>query len=251
MHKTVVALLVGVAIADGAIGSVDDKVVRYFPEWAADSRGAITIRDLLTMSSGLEQYPFSLNPFAGKSAFRFLFAGDRERVALTTVQRWQPQATYDYNDINAQLLGLLLERATGMRYRDYLQEKLWQPMGGQAAQVWLDHEQGLAMTACCLLAPAQDWARIGLLMKNGGELNGKQIIPRDWITAMLTPSTLNSSYGYFTWLGKDLKAFADQKIADKPGAYEYWQSEAFAVDDLFYCWAIAGSGFMSPLNMIW
>ena len=240
MHQTVLALLLGVAISEGDIGSVDDPMVRYFPEWAADSRGRITIRDLLTMSSGLESYNKSLNPFSMKSYLRLLFAGDRHRLVMATVQREQPQVAFANNQINAQLLGLLLERATGQRYRDYLYEKLWLPMGGHNAKVYLDHEQGLALTTSHLLATPMDWLRIALLIKNQGWLNGQQIVPREWVAQMAAPSSLNSSYGYLLWRGPDLSVYLDQASTSTNFSAEgFKQSAPFAAADLLM---LAGQG---------
>jgi CubicO group peptidase (beta-lactamase class C family) len=189
MMKTVTALMVGLAIEDGFIGSVADPISIYVPEWRGDPRGDITVENLLQMSSGLAQYEFSLNPFAQDTAFRFLNSGDRVSVILGTALEWQPGSKFDYNDINAALAGLLVERAVGSSYAEYVQKRLWNPLGGQHMELWLDREDGLAMTACCLLGSPIDWAKIGLLMLDGGHLNGKQIVPEEWISAMIEPST--------------------------------------------------------------
>lgn len=228
MHKTVAALLVGTALAAGHIRSVEDPVGNYLPEWADDPRGAIRIRDLLEMTSGLALYRFSFNPFIRDSAFRFLFSSDRTAVYLATPLVSAPGETFEYNDINAALIGLILQRATGRSYRDWLDGRLWAPMGGQRAEVWLDREGpgSLAMAACCLLAPAMDWARIGVLMKDRGVLRGVPIIPPSWIDAMTAPSPRYGGYGYFTWLGAGLGNGPHEDL-------ERRQSEPFLADDVF------------------
>lgn len=227
MHKSVAALMVGAAIEDGAIPSVDTAVKTYLPEWQDDSRGDITIKDLMFMSSGLEQFPFTLNPFAAKSSFRFLNSSDRLPSLLSAKQEWKPGEKFDYNDINAALIAVIVERATGKRYAKYLEEKFWGPMGGQTAEIWLDSEDGLAMTACCLLAPAMDWARLGMMMKDRGRVNGRQIISADWIDEMLVPSPQSERYGYFTWLGYN------RESEPETAGTEVSQSESYASDDLF------------------
>jgi CubicO group peptidase (beta-lactamase class C family) len=229
MHKTVSALMMGVAIADGFVSSAEDAVGTYLPEWRNDPRGEITIENLLVMSSGLAQSRFTLNPFAADSSFRFLFSRERAPVVLNSRLEWEPGSKFDYNDINAQLVGMIVERAAGKPYAEYLQEKLWEPLGGQHAEFWLDQEDGLAMTACCLLGSPVDWAKIGLLMKDGGRFNNHQIIPEEWIRRMVTPSALFSGYGYLTWLGTGV-------MDDGPGkpGVERNQNERFLARDMFY-----------------
>jgi CubicO group peptidase (beta-lactamase class C family) len=230
MMKTIAAIAVGLAIEDGSIGSVDEPVSRYLPEWLDDPRGAISVRDFLTMSTGLAQYRFTLNPWAGDSAFRLLNASDRTAVLLSTPLVSSPGTTFDYNDVDAALIGLVVQRATGIPWPDYLDRRLWQPMGGAPAEVWLDRagEGSLAMTACCMLASAPDWARIGLLLKDRGMVAGKHVVPAGWIDAMTQPSRHYAGYGYFTWLGTGI----GERGRD-PGEPETFQAEDFLADDVF------------------
>ncbi|MDH3978610.1 MAG: serine hydrolase, partial [Gammaproteobacteria bacterium] len=101
MHKTVVAILIGKAIEEGLIESIDDPVGRYVKEWENDPRGNITLYELLIMSSGLAQYDFTLNPFADD--FRWLYSGDTQQYVLKTpLADWQPGSRFDYNNINAE-----------------------------------------------------------------------------------------------------------------------------------------------------
>jgi CubicO group peptidase (beta-lactamase class C family) len=227
MHKTVVALMLGAAIADGYVRSIDDPIGNYLAEWAGDPRGGITIRNLLNMSSGLGHYEFSLDPFRETSAFRFLFSEARESVVLATPLEWEPGSRFDYNDVDAQLIGMIVERASGRRYAEYLSARLWQPVGGPPAKVWLDREGGRAMTACCLLAPAMAWARLGVMLKDRGMMNGVQVYPAAWIEEMIAPSAQNPGYGLFTWLGAGITGEAldtDREIS---------QSEPYASADIF------------------
>lgn len=229
MNKTVSALMMGSAIADGFVSSTGDAVGMYLSEWQDDPRGRITIEDLLVMSSGLAQSRFTLNPFAADTSFRFLFSRERAPVVLKSRLEWEPGSKFDYNDINAQLVGMIVERSVGAPYAEYLQKKFWEPLGGQHAEFWLDQEDGLAMTACCLLGSPVDWAKIGLMMKDGGRFNNHQIIPEQWIERMITPSAEFSGYGYLTWLGMG--------VMDDPSGkagVERNQSERFLAPDMFY-----------------
>jgi CubicO group peptidase (beta-lactamase class C family) len=205
----------------------------------------------MTMSSGLALPRFTLNPFAKDTSFRFLFSENRERVVLDTELSWEPGDHFEYNDINAQIIGMVVERATGLRYAEYLAQRLWGPMGGTHAEVWLDREQGLAMSACCLLAPVMDWARLGLLLAAGGQRDGVQIIPQQWLKEMLAPTYPNSGYGpykwygLFTWLGAGMLNYQKEDVPD------YGQTEEFLADDLFLLLGYGGQRvFISPTEEI-
>lgn len=228
MMKTLTALMVGIAIADGAIESVDDPLARYLAEWRNDPRGQISIAQLLQMSSGLARFRFTLNPFALDSSFRFLNTGDRAAAVLAIPMDWKPGSRFDYNDVNAQLAGLLVERATGRPYAEYFQERLWQPLGGRHAELWLDRDGGLAMTACCLLAAALDWAKVGLLLKDEGRWNGRQIVSAEWLADLLEPTMEYAGYGYFTWLARGLDEAGPPM--ESPGLRS---TEAYLAEDLF------------------
>lgn len=223
MHKTLQAALVGAAIADGFIASVDEPIATYLPEWQNDTRGEITIHQLLTMASGLEQYGFSLSPFS--KSFSWLYASDRAPILFATRQLETPGLSFDYNDINAQLLGIIVSRASAKNYADYLNEKLWQPLGAETSRIWLDHEGGMAMSACCLLSPAMNWARVGLLLKDEGRFNGRRLLPSEWVNAMITPNGLTPHYGLQTWLASDIP----NPRGDSSG---FASSEAFLADDI-------------------
>lgn len=202
MHKTLMGLFIGAAIEDGLIESVDDPVGQYIEEWGDDPRGEVTLKNLLQMSSGLEPYGFAFNPF--NDDMKWLYSGHTTQFLLDMpLADWEQGTKYQYNNLNSELLGLVIERVSGKRYADYLEEKLWRPMGGDRAQVWTDHEGGAAHTSCCLATPAMDWARIGMMLVGKGEVNGNRIVSEAWIDEMTTRSPSANHYGYQTWLGYD------------------------------------------------
>jgi len=199
MHKSVIALAVGAAIADGTLPSVDMLASDYLTEWAADDRAQITLRQLLQMTSGLYKDPFSLSPFA---SFQLLNHGtELEALTLEQPAREPADTVFDYNNFNPQALSIVLERATGKRYADVLSEKLWSKLGTRTAYVYLDREGGLARTYCCLHATAEDWLRVGLLFLNKGRVGEAQVLPAEWMEAVATGTALAPNYGYLTWLG--------------------------------------------------
>ncbi len=201
MAKTVVALLVGIAIAEGAIGSVDEPAGRYLSEWEKDDRRRITIRHLLQMTSGLDNPDHEEDP---TSDIGYMYLGTDSPYIVARVQAArEPGVRFEYNSTNTQALSMILERATRRRYADYLSEKLWRPVGARDASVWLDEDGGSAKAFCCLFATARDWARLGQLILDEGRAGGRQVVPAGWVRAMTTPSPAEPDYGYHIWLGND------------------------------------------------
>ncbi|MBL0923118.1 MAG: serine hydrolase [Sphingomonadaceae bacterium] len=194
MHKTVMALAIGAARLD-----IDKPVSKWLTEWKDDPRGAITLRQLLTMSSGLETPPFSPDP-KGLSTQLF-FGPDIAKTALNYKLVAAPGSVFSYSNGNSQLAGLILERATGQRYADFLSAKIWKPIGGDNASVWLDRPGGMAHSFCCLQATARDWARIGQLILDEGKVRGRQVVPKEWVAEMVKPAATNANYGLQLWLG--------------------------------------------------
>ncbi|MBL8643602.1 MAG: serine hydrolase [Rhodospirillaceae bacterium] len=199
MHKSVMALVVGQALADGFIKSIDDPVAKYISEWAGDERRNITIRHLLTMSSGLARGPFSFKP---SGEFLRLNLGLEIRDLTLSIKAGEPPGqVFAYSNFNPQMLAIVVERVTSKRYAQYLSERLWSRLGTKDAYVFLDHEGGLARTYCCLQATAEDWVRVGLLHLHKGKVGDEQVVAEDWMAQVTTPSPTNPNYGFQTWLG--------------------------------------------------
>ena len=117
----------------------------WITEWAGDGdkRGQITLRHLMQMSSGLGQYAFTLNPF--DDGMKWLNSGRSiEAILRTPLADWEPGTKWEYNNINSELLGIVLERLYGMRYSALLRERLWLPMGGERALIHTDSPGGRA-----------------------------------------------------------------------------------------------------------
>lgn len=231
MHKSLMGILIGMAIDEGRVGSTSDPVGKYLVEWRNDPRGAITLEQLLTMSSGLAQYGFSLNPF--DEGLRWLNSGhSTDAIFATPLADWRPGTRYDYNNVNSELLGLILVRVYGKPYSRILEEKLWRPMGGERAFVHTDSPGGRAFTSCCLAAPAMDWARIGMLLLHRGEVNGKRLVSAEWVARMITPSPISPRYGYQIWLG-----YEDPLLPESGGGSTgAIASEPFLARDTFMTW---------------
>lgn len=235
MHKSIVALLIGIAIDEGLIGGIDDPLARYLPGWQGDRRGEITLRQALQMNSGLEPMSFPANPFS-KHVKRQI-GTDLAATALSFRLQDEPGSVFSYNGVNPTLLVMVLERATGRRYAAYLSEKLWQPLGNDDASVWLDHPGGLARGATSLYAKPMDWLRIGEMLLNKGRANGRQVIPEDWLTALTTPSPTNPRYGLLTWIGTD---YVEQRTLEAFQGFAAVAETPFDAGDIIYFDGLGG-----------
>ena len=224
MSKTIMALLIGIAIAEGDIASELEPVANYIPQWSQDERSKITIQDLLYMQSGLRNQDNTDN--LASDLVRMYVSPNANNVALKIPALQPPKQAFDYNNANTQILSQVLEQATGERYANYLSTRLWQPLQASDAYLWLDRPQGNPKPFCCLFATPRDWARVGQLFLNRGRVNGQQIVPESWLDKMKQPSPFVSSYGYHIWLKARTK--------EKPGVYERSSSQPFLAQDTFY-----------------
>lgn len=205
--KSVLSTLIGIAIGDGEIGGLDDPITKYVPELRdRDERfSAITLRDLLTMRSGL-RYEESSFPFPWGDDTDTYYGTDLREVAVDGSEVESPPGqSWQYNNFNPLLLGLALERATGMSVSKYTSTRLWRPLGAGAEASWsLDSEDsGFEKLESGFNATARDYARLGLLYLHGGRWNGRQIVSTGWVRAATraqTASDYENPYGYFWWV---------------------------------------------------
>jgi CubicO group peptidase (beta-lactamase class C family) len=233
--KSFVSTLVGIAIDEGLIGSVDDRLTEYLPELAArDPRfREITLRDLLTMSSGIRYEEGGFPPF-GDDTYTYYGVNLRD-VALNRVRiEGPPGIAWEYNNYHPLLLGLVLERATGASVSDFMATRLWQPLGAEADATWnLDSERsGFEKMESGLNARAVDYARFGLLFLHNGERNGRRIVSEEWVRAATgaDPTTDPASYHgyrYFWWM--DVERPGRFYAMGKYGQYIYVAPDADAV----------------------
>jgi len=207
--KSFVSALAGIAIADGKIKGVDDPITMYLPELGErDERfNRVTIEDLLSMSSGL-RYDEDGLPWNSDDTKTY-YATDLRKLALEGTRiEGEPGKQFEYDNYHPLLLGLVLERVTGMPVAQYLQEKLWEPLGMEADGSWsLDSDaSGLEKMESGINGRAIDFAKLGSLYLHGGSWRGQQVVPRSWVEQTTQSQITTSSglgYGYFWWIGKD------------------------------------------------
>jgi CubicO group peptidase (beta-lactamase class C family) len=201
MAKGITSLLVGIAVGEGTLPSLDAPAATWIPAWRADARRKITLRHLLQMHSGLRPMGTYDEPFSDAS---YLALGTDMRYVVDNVPAVaEPGTRFDYNNVNYQALGFVLEAATGRRFAAYLSEKLWRPLGCADARVWLDREGGSAHASGFLFAGPDDWAKVGLMLLHQGEWDGRQVVPRDYFKELTTPSPTEPVYALGVWLAND------------------------------------------------
>ncbi len=203
--KSVISALVGIAIDEGKIGSIDDPIGKYVESYNSDGLEKITIRHLLTMSSGLN-WDESPSPFSDNT--EAYYGWDLEKLMNKQSVEYDPGEKFEYMSGNTQLLGFALKEATGMTLSKYLEEKLWGPLGCTSNALWnLDDDDGHEKAFCCLYSTSRDFARIGQLYLQNGNWHGKQLIPEAWVKQSITPADLinedgseNTKYGLSWWI---------------------------------------------------
>lgn len=206
MAKSITSLLVGAAIRDGLIPSVNEPVGKYLPEFANGERSKLRIVDLLTMSSGSNWDESYANPFSVTAA---LYYSDDVYKTATGVKLIHPPGTlHSYKSGDTQLLGLILEKVTGKSLSAYAAEKIWKPVGALHPALWsTDRAGGHEKAYCCFNSNARDFARIGQLMLDSGRWKGQTIINPDYYIASIKPCMITDDigkpcnyYGYQWWL---------------------------------------------------
>lgn len=216
MAKSVTSMLIGCAIDDRLIASVNEPITNYIPELKANGFEQVTIEHLLQMTSGLKFNEGYANPFGDVASFYY---GRQLRKDISNMRlKEAPGKTFEYLSGNTQLLGLVLERALKTKtITQYLQEKLWQPMNMEFDASWsIDKkEQGIEKTFCCLNARARDFAKLGRLYLKQGNWNGQQLVPSWWVQQSTKVDTANGSAAYYQyqwWLPTPTGDFMAQGI---------------------------------------
>ena len=207
MAKAFLSTLVGIAVHEGYIGSIDQSAGDYLPYCSDSVLCSVKIRHLLQMTSGIHATEAYLNPWATSSK---LYYGDHLYKILDKLSLDRsPGQRYRYQNINSQILGMILAEATGRPLSQYLEEKIWRPLGMESDASWsLSEDTDVEKAFCCLNARARDFARFGLLWLHGGKWRGQQIIPEAWLNVPLGGETkegasIHYQYAWYTSPARD------------------------------------------------
>jgi CubicO group peptidase (beta-lactamase class C family) len=217
MAKSVVALLIGIAVREGAIRSVDDLAETYVPDLRDTEYGRTPIKALLLMASGVA---FS-EDYNNRSADIYKLArltieqdpgGSLAAVKHFNTRRSAPGARFSYSSAETVVLGLVLAAATQRTLSDYAAEKLWQPLGAEADATWIIDATGQEVSFAYVNAVLRDWARLGLMLASRGNWQGKTVVPEDWLTASAANALWTDpplgKYGYQIWYSEDTRRFS-------------------------------------------
>lgn len=181
------------------------------------------------MAGGLkEDYDFS----PSSQRIQRIMGTDIVSANLNVGVDTEPGTVFSHVNPNSQMLGIIIQRATGQRYSEYFSEKIWKPLGARDAYFFVDQQGGMVHTDCCMWASVRDMVRVGQMLMNEGNFNGKQVLPDGWVEEMIKPSAANVNYGMQIWMGTEY--VATRPYDSKSGAFENIHGEAYQADDVFY-----------------
>ncbi len=214
MAKSIQSILIGIALKQKYIGSVNDPIRKYLPELDSTNFQQITIKHLLWMASGLDFNETYSSPFAWPA--KAYYGTDVNETVLKPTVVAQPGTLFKYKGGDTQLLGMLLKKITGKTVAQFASEQLWSKIGSEFTAQWgTDLPNGMEKVSCCFYATAHDFARIGKLLLNQGNWNGIQLLDSSYVQEAVSPSLIKNSegfpvdyYGYQWWLA----TFKNEKV---------------------------------------
>ena len=232
LAKPVTAILIGRAIFQGHIASLDQPVCDFITEWRSDpDKSRILVRHLLDMRTGL----LPQGPADGPSDIlnrAYLHPRHDEIIIAEYPLVNEPGSRYEYANANSELVAPLIERATGQRYHDYLSDALLIPMGAQGGTIWLNRPDGTAHSGCCVQLPSQTWLRLGVLLLNDGIWDGERLLPAGYVGAMRVGTEQNPHAGLGVWVAGPYVEKRGSLHPSLPlGQTDH--AEPYAADDLF------------------
>lgn len=224
--KSVTSTLVGAAIRDGYIKSLDDPVTKYIPELKGGGYDGVNVRQLITMTSGVkwnEDYE-DLNSDVAKVG---LTPGEPGMNPVVSYMRHlpreaEPGAKFVYNTGQTDLAGILVSNAVGKPISQYLSEKIWAPFGMEQDAIWVEDAAGHERGGCCMSMTLRDYGRIGLFMLEGGKAGGRAVLPAGWVADATRAHVQKPPYGYFWWLvpgGYEAEGIFGQSISIFPAEH--------------------------------
>ncbi len=217
--KSLTSTLVGAALRDGAIKSLEDKVTTYIPDLKGSAYDDVTVRQLLMMTSGVKWTEDYTNPKSDVALFGLHQAEPGVDVTVSYMRKLPREAPagtkWVYKTGETNLIGVLVSSATKKTLSAYLSEKIWKPYGMAQDAVWITGSTGHEISGCCISASLQDYARFGQFILDGAMIDGKRVVPDDWLPVATTKQAgidkAGRGYG-FQWWTNDDGSFAAQGI---------------------------------------
>lgn len=203
MAKAVTVMLLGKAIEEGKINSIDNKFSDYFPEFKNKELAEhLTLKNLAQMESGLNWEENYKNPFLPNA--KAYYGRSLIKATFSRTFKHQPGKRFEYQSGSTQLLGFAVRKAVNQTLASYLSEKIWIPLGMEQDAEWSTDESGMEKTYCCIHATTRDFAKLGQLFLNNGKAGEKQILNLDFINQMRTPTKKSEEiYGMGFWINYD------------------------------------------------
>jgi len=234
LAKPMTAIAVGRAMALGKIRSLDQPVADFIPEWRTDERRRlILVRHLLDMRSGF--LPQSMSPDPAHILNRAYLHPRHDEIIIREYPVVDaPGSRYEYNNASSEMVAVLIERATGRRYAEFISSEILQPIGAPGGNVWVNRPGGVAHSGCCLMLPAEAWLRLGVLLAADGVWESRRLLPVGYVTEMRRPTRENPYYGLGVYVAGEYtprRGFAHpEREAD---SRKVLHSEPYLAPDLF------------------
>ena len=194
LAKPITAIAVGRAIELGHIKSLDQPVADFINEWADDDRSAILVRHLLDMRSGLLPQGFSDDPLSIYT-LTYLHPHHDELLINHYPLTHEPGTRYEYSNATSELVAVLIERATGVAYQEWVGREVLQPIESPGGSVWVNRHGGVAHAGCCILLPAEAWLRMGVMLLNEGAWSGTRLLDPVFVKNLRTGTEHNPHAG--------------------------------------------------------
>lgn len=231
LSKPLSAIAIGRAIMLGQITDLDQPVADYITEWQGTDKQSMTIRDALLMQSGLLEQAFGIDP-NGPLMRAYLDPYHDQYIVEHYPLTDAPGTRFAYSNASADLIAIIIERASGKSYRQFIGEDVLAPIGAAGGEAWLNRPDGNAHSGCCMFFPAETILKYARLLMDDGRAEGQQILPDGFVNEMRAPSTHNPHYGLGIWLGSpylERRGFLGLE-SDAP---KVLHSEPFLADDVF------------------
>jgi len=231
LSKPLSAVAIGRAIQLGAIESLDQPISDFITEWKGTPKQAMRVRHMLDMRSGLLAQGYSGDPDSPWNRAYLSPVHDAylvESYPLTDT----PGDVYAYSNAAAELVAIVIERATGQRYSGFIGVQILAPIGAQGGDIWIDRPEGLAHSGCCMHLPAESWLRLGILLLNDGVADGERLLPKGYVAEMKTATPQNPHYGLGVWVAGEYVERRGFTGPDGPGP-RVLHSEPYLDGDLF------------------
>ncbi len=232
LGKPLGAIAIGRAIALGYIDSVDQPASDFITEWKGLAQEKILIRHLLDMRSGFKPQAEASRDRADVLNRAYLHPRHDEIIIREMPMVHEPGEAFEYANATAEMVAPIIERASGMRYAEFLSRHVIAPIGGKGGEIWVNRPNGMAHSGCCILLPSEDWMRLAVLLLQDGSWDGERLLPAGFVADMRRGTQQNPWYGmgvYTAGAYKERRGFSNSRF----GSYEVLHSQPYLASDLF------------------